>query len=435
MSALMNRSEQWTRRSCLKTSLAAGAFAALPRWARSQASAAVSITGPDSLRAHALGHGLLYGVAVDPRFLDVEGLASGRTNDPYTHLVATQVNILVPENAMKWSALRPSPTTFDFSQGDRLMRFATLAGQSVRGHNLCWHEQLPAWFKSTATRENATRLLIDHIQTVAGHYRSQLQSWDVVNEAVEPKDGRPDGLRNSPWLGLIGPDYIELAFHSAAAADPAANLVYNDYDIELDTPEQTTKRGQVMMLIRRLKARNVPIHAVGVQSHLRAVDTQPGAGLQKFIRELRTMGLEVYVTEMDVNTRGFAGSSNDQDYAVAKVYSNYLGMILAEPNVPLVLTWGISDAHTWLNQSRQPWSQREDGTRQRPLPFDDSYLPTPAFDAIRTAIDTRRPVHPAQAAEPPRAAELSTLYQPFPVKGSPAAPSLPPQSTFSPQPQ
>lgn len=378
----------WTRRSVLRAGLAAGAATWLPRWARAgnALSGGPKTTGPDSLRAHAETHGLLYGAAVIPQLLDVDGLAAGNTSDAYTQLVVEQANIVVAENAMKWGPLRPTPTGFNFGPADRLMRFAGLAGQKVRGHNLCWHQQLPAWFKATATAENARQLLVDHIQAVAGRYRGQIHSWDVVNEAVEPKDGRPDGLRKTPWLELLGPDYIETAFRTAAAADPSAKLTYNDYDIELDTPEQAAKREKVMSLLVQLKGRNVPLHAVGIQSHLKADGPQPGESLRRFIREVQKMGLEVYVTELDVNTRGVEGGPEAQDEAVAKVYRDYLGLVLQEPGVSAVLTWGISDAHTWLN-SKASWAQRKDGARQRPLPFDEKQHPTPAFDAIRAAVD------------------------------------------------
>ncbi len=388
----------------------------------------IGTTGPNSLRAHATAHALLFGAAVNPALLDLDGLAAGNTTDSYTRLLVDQAGIVVAENAMKWAALRPSPDNFDFGLADKLMRFAALASQKVRGHNLCWHEALPGWFAGYANKDNSRKLLVDHIQAVAGRYRGQIHSWDVVNEAVEPKDGRPDGLRNSPWLSLAGPDYIELAFQTAASVDPAAKLTYNDYDIELDTAEQSAKRGAVLLLLRRLKARNVPIHAVGLQSHLKADGPEPGPGLVAFIREVKKMGLEVFVTEMDVNTHSLEGGPVVQDAAVTRVYRDYLGLVLAEANVSAVLTWGITSAHTWLNESRQPWARRPDGARQRPLPFDDNLRPTPVFAAIRDAIDSSRALTPASVTAP--TIEPSDLYKPFPVQGSPTtqpqAPPVPP---------
>jgi endo-1,4-beta-xylanase len=275
-----------------------------------RASAKINVSGPDSLCAHAAAVGLQVGCAVVPQLLDMgvdssSGSVIG-SQDPYTRTVIDQASILVAENVMKWSSLRPSATSFAFDQSDKLFEFAARFTQLVRGHNLCWHEQLPSWFTSTATKENAQSLLVQHIQTVAGRYAGRVHSWDVVNEAVHIPDGRADGLRKSPWLELLGPEYIELAFTTAAKADPQAKLTYNDYDIELDTAEQVDKRGQVLMLVRRLHAHGVPIHAVGIQSHLQASGPLPGAGVIGLIREAAKMGLEVYVTELDVNSHALA---------------------------------------------------------------------------------------------------------------------------------
>lgn len=387
-------------------------------------------TGADSLRVHGATVGLPVGCAVVPERVDLSGEQAGGSGDLYTRTVKEQAAIVVAENAMKWSSLRPSIDTYDFAATDKLFACAQQFSQLVRGHNLCWHEQLPKWFATTATRQNARILLTDHIQTVAGRYAGRVHSWDVVNEAVHIPDGRPDCLRKSPWLELLGPGYIEQAFQSAAKADPQARLTYNDYDIELDTAEQVAKRGQVLMLIRRLHARGVPIHAVGIQSHLQANGPQPGAGLVQFIRDVAALGLEVYITELDVNTHSLEGGPDVQDQAVAAVYKGYLSLVLPEPNVKAVLTWGISDAHTWLNESKQPWALRPDGARQRPLPFNDNYAPAPAFYAMRNAFDySRMPVVPNDiTAPPPSQQPAGDPYAPFTVPGSPGAPQSPPHS-------
>jgi endo-1,4-beta-xylanase len=367
-----------------------------------------NVTGDRSLRAHAEQHGLLIGCAVVPRRLDSE--------PDYSSVVASQANILVAENVMKWQALRPSADRFDFRGADDLLLFADAHGQRVRGHNLCWHEALPDWFQSTVTKANARQFLTEHIQTVAGRYAGRLHSWDVVNEAIDIHSGRPDGMRTSPWLNLIGPDYLEVAFHAARQADPSALLTYNDYGIETDAPEQIEKRAQVLMLVRRMVARQVPINAVGIQSHLAAgTGSTPGTGLRDFAREMNRLGLQVFVTEMDVNEQKLQGSVAERDAAVAGLYRDYLTMMLAEPNVTAVLTWGITDRYTWLND---PKHARSDGKPQRSLPFDSDYQPTPAFFALRDALDSRKlspsaPLPPASKDDP---------YAPFTPK--PPAPHI-----------
>ena len=101
-----------------------------------------------------------------------------------------------------------------------------------------------------------------------GRYAGRMHSWDVVNEAVSVEDGRPDGLRDSPWLRLVGEGYIEAAFHAARAADAQALLTLNEFGIEGEDRGSEKKRVALIALLRRLKARNVPVDAVGVQSHL-----------------------------------------------------------------------------------------------------------------------------------------------------------------------
>lgn len=143
----------------------------------------------------------------------------------------------------------------------------------------------------------------------------------------------------------------------------------------------------MLALLRRLKERDVPIHAVGVQSHLRATGEEPGSGLQSFLSEVKEMGLEVYITELDVLSTGVAGGMAKRDAAVARVYGDYAAMMLADPNVKMLLTWGLTSAYCWANQADQRMEQFPHVGRQEPLPFDDDFAPTPAFWALRGAMD------------------------------------------------
>lgn len=370
-----------TRREFLKQAGMAMALGTVPGILSAENSIATGsseITGPGSLRAHAEAHGLLVGCAVVPEKFQSE--------PEYASTVANQANIVVAERSMKWAALRPAPDRFDFQGADELVAFAQEHGQKVRGHNLCWHEALPTWFAGTVNKDNARKFLTEHIQAVAGRYKGRIHSWDVVNEAVDVDSGRPDGLRQTPWLEFIGPEYLDIAYRTAREADPRALLTYNDYAIETDAPKQVSKREQVMKLVQGFEKRGVPIDAVGVQSHLSATDPLPGNGLREFVSELRRMNLQVFVTEMDVNESKLEGPEEERDAVVRRIYRNYAGMMLTEPNVTAFLTWGITDRYTWLN--RPKW-RRPDGLPQRCLPLDADYRPTPAFFGLRDAIDLR----------------------------------------------
>ncbi len=340
------------------------------------------ITGPGSLRAHASAHGLLTGAAV--------AIPPLRSDPAYAQILSDQYSIVVAENAMKWKALRPAPDRFSFNAADELVAFAERNAIKVRGHNLCWHEALPDWFATTVTKENARQFLTAHIMTVAGHYKGKMHSWDVVNEAVDAKSGREDGLRQSPWFEMLGPDYLDIAFRTARDADPSALLTYNEYGIEYDNEEESGKRAFTLQLLTRLKAANVPLDAVGIQSHIRAGSPHSfGTGIREFMASARQMGLQVFITEMDVNDDELPYDDPAKlDHAIADVYRDYLNTVLADPAVTAVLTWGVSDGHTWLNNPMR--KQKHPTHPQRPLPFDENYRPKEAFFAMRDSFDRRR---------------------------------------------
>jgi endo-1,4-beta-xylanase len=339
------------------------------------------ITGPGSLKAHAAARGLLTGCAVNANLF--------REDDGFRKLLAEQYNIVVPENCLKWNILRPTADTYNFADADSLVAFAEAHGMKVRGHNFVWHEALPSWFAGTVNKENAQRFLVDHIRTVGGRYKGKIHSWDVVNEAIWIPDARSDGLRSSsPWFEMLGPGYIDLAFRTAREADPTALLTYNDYSIEYDNDEQGKKRAAVLALLRRMKADNVPLDALGIQSHIHAVSKD---GFSKGVRELldgaKALGLQVFVTELDVNDDDVPTlDMAERDKIVADVYRSYLTAALYGTEVKAVLTWGTSDKNTWLNNGTKFRKQHPDRL-QRPLPFDPDYAPTPAFFAMRESFD------------------------------------------------
>ncbi|MGI4830898.1 MAG: endo-1,4-beta-xylanase [Janthinobacterium lividum] len=339
-----------------------------------------AVAGPGSLRAHAAAVGRLFGCAVVVRQLE---------RDPaLRQLVGDQAAILVPEGELKWVALRPAADRFDFEQADTLFRFAAEHRRQVRGHTLVWHNSVPTWLQASPASTDVRALLVEHIRAVVGRYRGRVHSWDVVNEAILPKDGAPGGLRRSFWYERVGPDYIELAFRTAHEADPKAILTYNDYGVEYDNPEETERRAAILALLRDLRAKGVPVQAVGIQSHIKAAAKfSIGDGLKEYMDAVAAMGLPMYLTELDVNEDDVA--SNDpavRDAEVAATYTEFLDVALANPSVKAVLCWGLSDRRTWLNDG-PTHHRKQPGRPQRSLPFDPQYRPTAAFFAARASFD------------------------------------------------
>ena len=266
------------------------------------------------------------------------------SNSDYAALVARECTIVAPENAMKWEAIHPAADGYSFTQSDAIVDFADKHSMKVRGHTFCWHRALPAWVRETVTKENAESVLRQHIAVVAGRYKGRLQSWDVVNEAIQIKDGQPKGWRNSFWYGLLGSAYVDIAFDEARRADPSAVLTYNDFGLEYDNSSDSAKRKAVLAMLRDLKRRGVPIAALGIQSHLRAGTNENfGSELPRFIAQVCDLGLEVYVTELDVDDSHLTLQADARDGAIADVYQRYLDLILGTASISTVITWGAWD--------------------------------------------------------------------------------------------
>ena len=178
-------------------------------------------------------------------------------------LIQTQFDTISPENALKWESIHPKAGRYDFKPADQYVEFGASNHMFIVGHTLVWHNQTPKWvFQDNSgnpvDRDTLLRRMHDHIATVVGRYRGRINGWDVVNEALN-EDGT---LRQSPWLKILGEDYLLKAYKFAHEADPQAQLYYNDYSLE-----NTSKRQGAVALIRRLQARGVVIAGVGLQGH------------------------------------------------------------------------------------------------------------------------------------------------------------------------
>ncbi|KAB7644097.1 endo-1,4-beta-xylanase [Polymorphobacter fuscus] len=345
-------------------------------------------TAADSLAAVAASKGLRFGSTVGGKNFE----------DPaYRALNVAQCGLIVPENAMKWVALRPDAKSFDFRAADAIVRWAVDNRMGVRGHTLLWHS--PQWMPDWVTRHDygaqpareAARLLADHVGTVAARYAGVIDSFDVVNEAVDSDTG---GLRETALSKAMGAENaIDLAFRTARQAAPGAQLVYNDYMSWQD--DGGKHRDGVLRLLEALKKRGTPVDALGVQGHLgsKYSDTPTGLGSldvrawRRFLDDATGMGLDLLVTELDVHDNPLPADFAVRDKLVADHTRAYLDLMLSYPQLKTIMCWGLSDKYSWL-QGLRP---RPDGLPKRPLPFDADFAPKPMRDAIAAAIKAAAP--------------------------------------------
>jgi endo-1,4-beta-xylanase len=318
----------------------------------------------NGLRVGARAHGLLVGaaVAVGPLKNDVK----------YARTLASNFNIIVPENAMKFASVRPSRTAFNFTDADKIVDFAHDHGMLVRGHTLVWYKQNPPWLTNGKfSSSEISALLKEHIRAVVGHYRHRIYAWDVVNEAIDDNAE----FRNTIWSSALGPDYVQQAFVWAHEADPQAKLFYNDYGGEA----LGSKSDAIYNLTRTLKARGVPIDGVGLQSHF-SVDQPPNfANIAANMKRLAKLGLEIHVTELDV--RLSMPPTTEELKQQEMIYRDYLRTCLSISKCTAFVMWGFTDKYSWI-----PDNFSDAGAA---LPLDETYRPKPAYKALFNVLSAR----------------------------------------------
>ncbi|PFH48763.1 glycoside hydrolase family 10 protein [Amanita thiersii Skay4041] len=276
---------------------------------------------------------------------------------------------ITPGNSMKWDATEPSRGTFTFTNGDTVANLAQSKGQLLRGHNCVWHNQLPGWVTS-GNFDNATLTSIveTHCSTVVSHYKGKIgltlwtDSWDVVNEPFND-----DGTwRQTVFYNKIGPGYVAAALRAARAADPAAKLYINDYNIEGTGAKSTA----MLNLVKSLQAQGVPIDGVGIQGHL-IVGAVPST-IQANIQQFTALGLEVAITELDIRmTLPETSALRTQQ---KKDYQTVIAACKAVSKCVGVTIWDYTDKYSWVPSTFQGQGAA--------LPWDGNLVKKPAYDGI-----------------------------------------------------
>lgn len=327
--------------------------------------------GVQTLQSAAKSRGIAYGAATRSNYL--------QNDSAFANAVIAQCGMIVPEVELQWNIIETSPGVNNFSGADYLLNFAQQHGMDFRGHSLVPAGEFPDWIRQLTDRNAVIQQITTHVTNVVQHFAGNVRSWDVINEAVNPSDGLPNGMRNSFWMQVVGEQYIDVAFQAAAAADPKAMLVYNDFGLEYDTPDSDQRRADVLALLQRLKQRGVPVQALGFQGHLYGDTSSVGPGkITDFVRQVTQLGLKVIVTELDVNDQALGGNTTIRDTQVADAYTLFLNTVLPNTAVTEITTWGLSDRYTWMNQH----APRADGLPTRPLPLDSDLNPKLAFNAM-----------------------------------------------------
>lgn len=259
-------------------------------------------------------------------------------------------------NAMKWDALQPTEGNFNFAPADVLADFARDNGLLMRGHTLQWHTQVPAWLFRTpggdplqpgnaAHRDLLLQRLRTHIHAVVARYGDIVSSWDVVNEVID--SNQPGGLRNSQWLQIIGPEFIDYAFIYAAEVAGDAALYINDYGTEAPA-----KRAALKNVVQGLLDRGVPVDGVGHQFHIN-IEYPSLQALRDTLQTFADMGLDNQITELDISVyTNSADTAPVPEETLAELGYRYRDVFDVFRDLSDIISsvtfWGLADDTSWL---------------------------------------------------------------------------------------
>jgi len=289
-----------------------------------------------------------------------------------------ELGSITTENCLKPQDVQPIEGVFTLGEADALVSLAERHGLAVHGHTLVYDKAMPEWMHdlphaTDADKQHLRHALETHIQTVMSHFRRRIASWDVVNEAIDGfnEDAK---LGDNIWFEAFGEEYLDIAFRAAHQADPDAKLYINDYGLETNP----RGRGRFMLdLVKRLLARGVPIHGVGIQGHVYEIprDTIDPNVLRAQMDALHTLGLEARVSELDVTGAKGAKAQADQ-------YASVLRVCLEAPNCTGLTMWGMDDQYgstAGLDDSGQLVGGNE-------LPYTSDHRPKLARRAMRDVL-------------------------------------------------
>lgn len=318
-------------------------------------------------------NGLSLGTYVDKNAL---------SESQYKSIVRRDFNLVVVDGQSNWhfkdGSLRPGLNDYDFSRVDELVKFAQAGNKPIRMHNLIWGEEkwLPDWLKNGSyTQAELREIMSDHIATVAGNYRGEVREWTVVNEAFS-RSQNAEGNRDW-WADKLGKEYINEAFLAARRADPNAVLILNDIGNETINPVSDAMYEHVKEMIRT----GVPIDGIGMQMHINGNNPPTREAVERNMQRFGELGLQVYITEFDVNMAEIKGGDNFREDRQAEIYEDMIRACMARAECVNFSIKGVTDKVNHYSETGVEGAM--------PLPFDEDYKPKKAYTALRFALGTR----------------------------------------------
>jgi endo-1,4-beta-xylanase len=313
-----------------------------------------------------------WGVAIEqPGLYDPELRAAIRLEAP---------RFLAIASGLKFGNLHPQSMAYRNNRGESTwnesndtVALAKDLGVPVRGDCLAWNDWLPSWVTEIVRKgprgwqDQLRRDLEAHFEGVFTRFREMnrnpLRWCGVVNEPFNPwvMNGSEPSWRTGAWLDAFGyeADGVPRYIHSAFALGERYRsgqcaLFINEANCENDRFGPALRPAYLKLIDSLLKAGR-RVDAVGLECHLvpqwmsdpERPDWRP---FVQFLRDVAERGVEIYLTELDVNDC----SSRDvtqRDAQVEAYMRSFVSAALQVPAVTMVSNWNFSDKGSWLRET------------------------------------------------------------------------------------
>src|SRR5690349_3612757 len=264
----------------------------------------------------------------------------------------------------------------NWSAADAAYNWAQTNGYKFKFHNFVWGSQFPSWLTSSGLTTAQQRAEIEEWITLACARYPNTWAIDVVNEPIKTAMPFSAALGGA---GTTGWDWVITSFQLARQYCPNARLLINEYGTENDPSARNTYK----TIINLLKARGL-IDGIGIQAHYFNIDSMNRAAVTAMLNDYATLGLDVYVSELDI-----IGNNNEAGQAAK--YQDVFPGFWEHSVVKGVTLWGYVVGSTWVDGSG---IVNSNGTERQAMTWLKSYV------AGTGGLDTQAPTAPTGLAAP-----------------------------------
>ncbi|XP_060075858.1 uncharacterized protein LOC132555528 [Ylistrum balloti] len=227
----------------------------------------------------------------------------------------------VIENALKWRGMEWTKGNLKFDEANATIDDLLSNGFLVRGHNMFWavEKRVPNWVQGITDIDVMQKTIDDRISQTINLTKGRLVHWDVNNEALHGDffERKTESL-----------DITMDMFRKMHKAEPDTKLFLNDFAVVNKAAYTTAITNQA----KRFLDAQVPLHGIGVQSHLPSSDIDI-TQLKYRLDKIAEAGLPIWVTEMSV--------TDANDTAKAQAIEVALSLYFSHKMVKGVLLWGF----------------------------------------------------------------------------------------------